>query len=485
MEQIFATLAAGRHRAQRPLPGLGLHGRERAQPVRACARHPRRRVRRARRHEPHRPAGRRARAPQFTVTRDDRLRPAARRLPERRGRQIARKVDGTFTVPCYLNAAGCPPRLALHLPARLDDAAAHPRQHDGGQLHLPDPARRPSTAPQVARRGRRSTGTACSAARARSPPGTSRRWPTSTTSSSAPPTGRACRRQDMPEHRVDPRRPLELLVAARPRAAGLRELHVPRPAADPPARASAATRRSSSRRAAPPQSVIDTTRLFYDGNSQGGIMGGVADRARARLQPRRARRAGHELLDPAAPQRRLRPVRGQVLYANYPNELERPLIFSLMQMLWDRGEANGYAHHMTRRPAPEHAGRTPCCCTRRSATTRSPTSRPRSRRARSARTSASRRSTPGGTATSTRTSASRQSRPIRSTARRSSSGTADRRPRRRTKRRRARRRPAQPPAQHGRPRALQKSEFLQPGRQGRRRLRPAPCYANGYTGNGQ
>ena len=38
------------------------------------------------------------------------------------------------------------------------------------------------------------------------------------------------------------------------------------------------------------------------------------------------------------------------LYDNYPNELERPLILSLIQNLWDRGEANGYAHHMTDDP---------------------------------------------------------------------------------------------------------------------------------------
>jgi hypothetical protein len=43
---------------------------------------------------------------------------------------------------------------------------------------------------------------------------------------------------------------------------------------------------------------------------------------------------------------------GLGLYDNYPNELERPLIFSLMQLLWDRGEANGYAHHMTTDPLP-------------------------------------------------------------------------------------------------------------------------------------
>ena len=38
------------------------------------------------------------------------------------------------------------------------------------------------------------------------------------------------------------------------------------------------------------------------------------------------------------------------LYDNYPNELERPLILSMVQMLWDRGEANGYAHHITTDP---------------------------------------------------------------------------------------------------------------------------------------
>jgi hypothetical protein len=41
------------------------------------------------------------------------------------------------------------------------------------------------------------------------------------------------------------------------------------------------------------------------------------------------------------------------LYDSYPDELERPLILSMMQMLWDRGEANGYAHHMTSDPLPD------------------------------------------------------------------------------------------------------------------------------------
>ena len=36
----------------------------------------------------------------------------------------------------------------------------------------------------------------------------------------------------------------------------------------------------------------------------------------------------------------------------YTDELERPLVLSIVQMLWDRGEANGYAHRMTDDPLP-------------------------------------------------------------------------------------------------------------------------------------
>ena len=108
------------------------------------------------------------------------------------------------------------------------------------------------------------------------------------------------------------------------------------------------------------QSVIDTTafpdnRLKYMGISQGGIMGG----ALTALSPDADRgvlgRPGHELLDTASPQRRFRPyfkLPAVGLYANYPNEIERPVLLSLIQLLWDRGEANGYAHNMTTDPLP-------------------------------------------------------------------------------------------------------------------------------------
>ena len=46
-----------------------------------------------------------------------------------------------------------------------------------------------------------------------------------------------------------------------------------------------------------------------------------------------------------------------ILTPAYPDELERQLVLSMIQVLWDRGEANGYAWHMTRDPyrrTPRH-----------------------------------------------------------------------------------------------------------------------------------
>ncbi len=98
-----------------------------------------------------------------------------------------------------------------------------------------------------------------------------------------------------------------------------------------------------------PQPAINPQRLFYDGNSQGGIMGGsltalAPDFERAVL--------GVPGMNYSTLLRRSVDfdMYAQLLYPNYPNELERPLILSLIQTLWDRGEANGYAHHMTSNP---------------------------------------------------------------------------------------------------------------------------------------
>jgi hypothetical protein len=135
--------------------------------------------------------------------------------------------------------------------------------------------------------------------------------------------------------------------------------------------------------------LVDTRRLFYYGNSQGGIAGGALtavapDFTRSVLY---VGAMNYSLLvqrsvdfDPF----------GAVLDARYPDPLQRPLIISLLQVLWDRGEPNGYAWHMTDDPYPD----TPRCSrSSPSATTRSPTWPRRCRPGRSARTCARRPST--------------------------------------------------------------------------------------------
>jgi len=98
-------------------------------------------------------------------------------------------------------------------------------------------------------------------------------------------------------------------------------------------------------------SVIDRSQLYYDGNSQGGIMGG----ALTAISPDFTRAA---LGVPAMRYSLLLPRSvdfdsfAAILYPRYPDELARPLLLSLIQMLWDRGEPNGFAHRMTDVPLP-------------------------------------------------------------------------------------------------------------------------------------
>jgi hypothetical protein len=136
-------------------------------------------------------------------------------------------------------------------------------------------------------------------------------------------------------------------------------------------------------------SAIDTTGLYYDGNSQGGIMGGAVvatspDATRGVLgvpamnystllqrstdfeskpdspcpptDPSKVLAGAEEAAgDPSDYEGFLSIIGFSYacpLYASYPSVVERQLLFGLMQQLWDRGEANGYAQHMTADPLP-------------------------------------------------------------------------------------------------------------------------------------
>jgi hypothetical protein len=121
------------------------------------------------------------------------------------------------------------------------------------------------------------------------------------------------------------------------------------------------------------QPVIDTSsQVYYDGNSQGGIMGGavaalMVDGTRATLgvpgmnystllqrSSDFGTGAASEGPPNQIPDQNLNglPSYAWLVYPAYPAEADRQVVFALMQMLWDRGEADGNAEHMTTNPLP-------------------------------------------------------------------------------------------------------------------------------------
>ncbi len=119
------------------------------------------------------------------------------------------------------------------------------------------------------------------------------------------------------------------------------------------------------------RSLIDRARLFYDGNSQGGIAGGALTAVEPDLT--------HAVLGVPGMNYSLLLQRSSDfpvfaygtfcqelgldcgpandsplgLYDSYPKQIQRQLIISLIQILWDRGEPNGYAQFMTDHPLPD------------------------------------------------------------------------------------------------------------------------------------
>ncbi|MCA1833257.1 MAG: hypothetical protein LC750_11130 [Actinobacteria bacterium] len=121
------------------------------------------------------------------------------------------------------------------------------------------------------------------------------------------------------------------------------------------------------------QPLYKADELFYDGNSQGGIMGGAltalsVDFTRATLGVpginystllnRSVDWEGplvNENIDPMSPSddpEDYLPSYSSALYTSFPDKKEQQVVMALLQMLWDRGEGNGYAAHMTTDPLP-------------------------------------------------------------------------------------------------------------------------------------
>jgi hypothetical protein len=110
------------------------------------------------------------------------------------------------------------------------------------------------------------------------------------------------------------------------------------------------------------QPLLATGELYYDGNSQGAIMGGALtalapDFTRASLGVPGMNYSTllNRSSDWEGPLVREDPIQdqpafGAIMYTNYPDPIDQQIGMALIQMLWDRAEANGYAHHMTSDP---------------------------------------------------------------------------------------------------------------------------------------
>jgi hypothetical protein len=113
-------------------------------------------------------------------------------------------------------------------------------------------------------------------------------------------------------------------------------------------------------------SFIDTTAPYYDGNSQGGIFGGtvcavsvdvrrcvlgVPGMDYSILLPRSSDYVATHHVSQIDPTKLPSDPTGQIGYSNlldtaYPDQSQRILILDLIQTLWDRSDPDGYASHM-------------------------------------------------------------------------------------------------------------------------------------------
>ena len=99
--------------------------------------------------------------------------------------------------------------------------------------------------------------------------------------------------------------------------------------------------------------LIETSNLYYDGNSQGGIEGGMLTALSPDFRHAVLGVTGIDYANVLVQRSTDFAPFGTLLYAAYPDPSLHPLLLDLMQQLWDRGEPDGYAEQMTTHPLPD------------------------------------------------------------------------------------------------------------------------------------
>ncbi len=101
------------------------------------------------------------------------------------------------------------------------------------------------------------------------------------------------------------------------------------------------------------RSELDTSQLYYDGNSQGGIMGGMTTAVAPDFRHAALGVTGIDYANVLVQRSTDFTPFGQLLFASYTDKSMSPVVLDLMQQLWDRGDPDGYAQQMTSKPLPD------------------------------------------------------------------------------------------------------------------------------------
>ena len=266
-------------------------------------------------------------APAFTIT----------KVTENPDPRILRRISGTFTVPCYLDQPGCPPGARFNYASAAKDAL--PAQRAGNTQTASFECAIPTAALQApahaALYGHGLLG------------GPNQIDETNIRDMSAEHDFAFCATAWSGMSAEDVPNAVKLLgdlsgfssLADRNQQGFLNQLYLGRLLIHPQGLTADPAFKG----------LVDPSRLYYDGNSQGGILGAALTAIAPDFERAVLGVPGINfsvLLTRSSNW----DTYGDVFNPAYPRQSERPLALALINMLWDRGEGDGWAHHVTTNP---------------------------------------------------------------------------------------------------------------------------------------